>query len=194
VERVQTVDTPLDTLLPPKNSELNINITQHHINFVDDFSYLLDKKQKNQTSKTNTDNHDPNYFRWFDTGDIQDLEMLWCVNEIAYSTPNIKHWLPTKEARILLNALNYFDWAWSDNLTVRLSIHMRDKTPSSFWRKQQLEAFNKNLTLSFSQVFTPSLGPAKDWFECPALQQGHKCLSCRHCWTMEDVAYPWRES
>lgn len=37
------------------------------------------------------------YFRWFDSGDIQSVEMLARIAEIAKRSPHCKFWLPTKE-------------------------------------------------------------------------------------------------
>ena len=36
------------------------------------------------------------FFRWFDAGDIIDLQHLMDIYEIARRTPKISHWLPTK--------------------------------------------------------------------------------------------------
>lgn len=163
-----------------------------HHKFIDDFSQVLLADLTNY-NPNNIETHDPTYFRWFDTGDLQDIEMLWSINEIAFVTPEIKHWLPTKEASLILQALRDEDWMWCSNLTIRLSVHLRNEEPSEFWRFQQTKAKTQGLNLSFSQVFDPEKGPSTDWFECPALKQDHKCLTCRHCWSEEDVAYPWRK-
>jgi hypothetical protein len=41
-----------------------------------------------------------NVFRWHDSGDVQDLKHLAKIFKVARLTPNIKHWLPTREAWI----------------------------------------------------------------------------------------------
>ena len=38
------------------------------------------------------------FFRWHDSGDIQDLKHLAKIFEVAKRTPGIAHWLPTREA------------------------------------------------------------------------------------------------
>ena len=40
------------------------------------------------------------YFRWHDSGDVQDLEHLFKIYEVCRLTPGKKHWLPTREAWI----------------------------------------------------------------------------------------------
>jgi hypothetical protein len=168
----------------------SVKITPAHHKFIDNFSDILNCDLNNGPRK----NHDPRYFRWFDTGDLQNLEMLWVINEIAYLTPEVTHWLPTKQTDFILEAvLQQQDWLWSPNLTIRVSIHLRNKQPSYFWRWVQKEALQKQgLAIAFSQVFDPNLGPATDWHECAASSQNNKCEDCRHCWTIDDVAYPWR--
>ena len=42
-------------------------------------------------------------FRWHDSGDIQSMEHLQKIVDIAIATPNIKHWLPTKESKFIRN-------------------------------------------------------------------------------------------
>jgi hypothetical protein len=39
-------------------------------------------------------------FRWHDSGDVQDLKHLAKIFKVARLTPNIRHWLPTREAWI----------------------------------------------------------------------------------------------
>ena len=38
------------------------------------------------------------FFRWHDSGDIQDLKHLAKIFEVAKRTPDVQHWLPTREA------------------------------------------------------------------------------------------------
>ena len=41
------------------------------------------------------------FFRWHDSGDIQDVKHLEDIVEVTRQTPEIMHWLPTLETRIL---------------------------------------------------------------------------------------------
>ena len=37
------------------------------------------------------------FFRWHDSGDIQDLKHLAKIFEVAKRSPDVQHWLPTRE-------------------------------------------------------------------------------------------------
>ena len=41
------------------------------------------------------------YFRWHDSGDIQDADHFAKIVEVARATPDCLHWLPTREAQIV---------------------------------------------------------------------------------------------
>jgi uncharacterized membrane protein len=38
------------------------------------------------------------YFRWHDSGDVQDFKHLAKIFKVASLTPDVKHWMPTREA------------------------------------------------------------------------------------------------
>ena len=38
------------------------------------------------------------YFRWHDSGDVQDLDHLMKIFEVCELSPGVKHWMPTREA------------------------------------------------------------------------------------------------
>jgi len=114
------------------------------------------------------------YFRWFDSGDIQSLEHLKQIAQIAKNLPQIKFWLPTKEYGYVTEfcARNEVP----ENLTIRLSGFMVDgPAPTTLANR---------LGLVTSTVAT------KD-FSCPASTQGNKCLQCRACWdkNVSNVSY-----
>ena len=41
------------------------------------------------------------HFRWFDSGDIQGESMLKDMNTVAWASPHIRFWLPTKEYKLI---------------------------------------------------------------------------------------------
>ena len=45
--------------------------------------------------------YEKEFFRWHDSGDIQSLEHLAKICAVAAGTPHIKHWLPTRENKIV---------------------------------------------------------------------------------------------
>jgi hypothetical protein len=111
------------------------------------------------------------YFRWHDAGDIQSLEHLSKIVEIAKNLPGISFWLPTRETAIVKEFLagNSFP----ANLTVRISAPMIGRAPE------------KISGTTGSSVENPSA------FQCPAPKQGNSCMECRACWNpkVEEVSY-----
>ena len=110
------------------------------------------------------------YFRWHDSGDLQGAWHLKNILEVCKQTPDTKHWLPTREAKLL----QYMDpEVIPKNLLIRLSATKVDGAPSQAW-------------LWTSTVVTNRVSRT-----CPAPTQGCKCIDCRQCWdrTIPNVAY-----
>ena len=100
------------------------------------------------------------YFRWHDSGDLQGAWHLARILEVCKQTPDTKHWLPTREAKLL----QYMDpEVIPKNLIIRLS------------------ATKVNGAASRSWPWTSTVTDGKDK-TCPAPDQGGKCKSCRNCW------------
>ena len=99
------------------------------------------------------------YFRWHDAGDVQDLDHLNKIYEVCELTPEVKHWMPTREAWIK----NHLDRKPA-NLVIRFSPPMigqrNDRWPTS------------------SMVVETGA-------TCPAPAQNNSCGSCRQCWDPE---------
>lgn len=107
-------------------------------------------------------------FRWFDSGDLQSLEMLERIAEVARQCPDTRFWLPTKEHGIVSSYALKHKKKWPDNLTIRLSGYVIDgPAPKNL---------AKRLGVQVSSV------TAKGGFTCPAPQQGNECRQCRACW------------
>ena len=108
------------------------------------------------------------YFRWHDSGDIQDDFHLKQIVKIAELLPDITFWLPTREQGIVraFTAKNVVP----SNLTIRISATMIDG-PSP-----------KLLGLPTSEVISSEtlLGPST--FLCPAPKNEGVCGTCRACW------------
>lgn len=117
------------------------------------------------------------YFRWFDSGDIQDLEMLHRIAEVARQTPEVSHWLPTREYGIVRS---YRETAeFPPNLVVRLSALWVDAAPPS-------------------KIGQPTSTVHQDrrpvGINCPAYRSSPAtCGDCRACWdpAVSNVSYPW---
>lgn len=110
------------------------------------------------------------YFRWFDSGDVIDLEHLEDIVRIAVALPHIKFWLPTKEHGVVAQYVLKHGTkgkSFPRNLTVRLSGYMLDgPAPTSLAKRLGVQAS----------------GVSKDSFNCPSSRQGNKCGDCRACW------------
>jgi len=101
------------------------------------------------------------YFRWHDAGDIQSPEHLQKIFRVCELTPEVKHWMPTREAQFLKDI---DPDTVPKNLIIRMSSHMVDQGPVTFW--------------PWTSTVTSEAAGAS----CPAPTQGGKCGDCRSCW------------
>ena len=110
------------------------------------------------------------YFRWLDSGDIQSVEMLEDIAEIARRVPDIKFWLPTRETSIFKR---WFITAppVPHNLCIRFSANQVGKPVT-----HGLSTLNKNLSDSAVDYFD------EEYEEWPAPKQDNTCGDCRKCW------------
>lgn len=109
------------------------------------------------------------YFRFFDSGDIQGDNHLRNIVRVAAETPQIAHWLPTREIDTVRRVLR--DTFCPENLVIRASATRIDgKAPR--WPRT-------------STVVTEGA-------TCPAAHQGNSCGDCRACWdaSVKNVSYP----
>ena len=106
--------------------------------------------------------------RWPASGDIQSPEHLKNIFEVSNRTPETRHWMPTREVRFL--KLMDPDVV-PKNLIIRISSHMVDQGPVSFW------------------PWTSTVVTAGK--TCPAAEQNNECKDCRQCWdrSVKNVAY-----
>ena len=123
--------------------------------WVDAMSFLIEKKEKS------------GFFRWHDSGDLQDLEHLQKIVQVAKNLPSIKFWLPTREYGIVSDYIAKVESFFPDNLCIRLSAYMLDgKTPDSVAQRLGVQVS----------------GVSKDGYTCPASKQNNTCADCRACW------------
>lgn len=101
-----------------------------------------------------------NYFRWHDSGDVQDRNHFQNIITVCENTPDVKHWMPTREYAIVRG------FSHPSNLCVRLSAHMVDGMPPDF-----------GLPTSTVSTGLPVLG-----VRCNAPSNDGRCGSCRWCW------------
>ena len=113
------------------------------------------------------------YFRWFDSGDLDSINMLEKIVMICQATPTINHWLPTREVKIVSDYLKIYK-EFPDNLLVRVSSPMIDGKP-----------------LKFDYTSTVHHKEKAMGHDCPARFQNNECRDCRACWSKEvkNVSY-----
>ena len=130
-------------------------------NFIPIMVWLLQSQKKN-------------YFRWFDSGDIQNVFMGLNILEICKQTPNIKHWIPSKEYKMWREILKIEKLP--KNVCLRISSPNIDQAP--------LEGFNNTSTVHENKK---AFG-----LECIAYKQDGKCLECKACYNskIKNISYP----
>jgi len=115
------------------------------------------------------------YHRWHDSGDLQSVEHMTKICAVAALTPQIKHWLPTRELKTVQDYLAQ-GGTIPDNLTVRLSAYMIDRPATQAW------PVTSGVHTDTNQRWI-SRKQGKKTYVCPAPKQGNKCMDCRACWS-----------
>ena len=116
---------------------------------------------------------DTGHFRFFDSGDIQGSDMLDDINLVAWASPHIRFWLPTKEYKLIKN----YDKEIAPNLVIRVSAPTVDKEFSGYTH--------------ISTVYNKDNIDTAEGHICPSSNQGNQCGSCRACWSdkVSEVSY-----
>ena len=114
------------------------------------------------------------FFRWFDSGDIQNVFMGLNILEVCKLTPDIKHWIPTKEYKFWRQVLKIEKLP--KNVCLRISSPNIDQEP--------LKEFNNTSTVHENKK---AFG-----LECIAYKQDGKCLDCKACYDpkIKNISYP----
>lgn len=123
------------------------------------------------------------FFRWHDSGDLQDLAHLEKIVEVCRNTPLTRHWLPTREYGIVKEFIaKHGRDSIPPNLMIRLSGMYPDKAV-------QLPASLRGVpNITTSNVHSKGATPLGQ--RCVAPDQGGKCGTCRKCWfSTEPVSY-----
>ena len=134
-----------------------------HKRFVEAMTFMINRYSKKS-----------GYFRWFDSGDLDSINMLEKIVMICQATPTIKHWLPTREVKVVSDYLKIYK-KFPDNLVVRVSAPMVDGEP--------LKSFRWTSTVHHKGK---PIG-----HDCPSRFQQNKCMDCRACWDkrVKNVSY-----
>ena len=116
------------------------------------------------------------YFRWHDSGDVQSIDHLEKIADVARATPHCQHWLPTREYGIVSAFTAQYDVP--DNLIIRLSAMFTDKAVIVPKTLQGVKG------VAVSNVHSKkAIGTA-----CNAPKQNGECRLCRACWSRKVAA------
>jgi hypothetical protein len=146
-----------------------------HPQWVDAIVYLLRRAHGLDGGRVSSDVSDAGWHRWHDSGDLQSVTHLASICQVAEHTPELRHWLPTREAGMLA-AFKAAGGTLPENLTIRVSATMVDG--SATVRHAQT-----------STVHHAAAAPAGH--VCPAPTTGNACGTCRACWSRDvgNVSY-----
>jgi len=125
---------------------------------------------------------DTGVFRFFDSGDIQGEDMLNDINTVAWASPTIRFWLPTKEYKLI----SKYDTEIAPNLVIRVSAPTVDKSFPNWAYKENNHTYDYISTVYNKENLHMAKGTI-----CPASNQDNKCGSCRACWSdkVSEVSY-----
>lgn len=114
------------------------------------------------------------WFRWFDSGDLQSVDMLKKIAEVARRTPHCKHWVATRERGIVREFLKHSDVP--SNVVIRVSASWPDVPVKPLAGVQEANVHKDKAPVGYA---------------CPARSQGNVCGSCRACWdkSVQTVSY-----
>lgn len=111
------------------------------------------------------------YFRFHDSGDIQNIDHLELYAELARALPSCRFWLPTREYGIVSAFTAQYDVP--TNLIIRLSAMFIDKAVIVPKTLQGVPG------IAVSNVHSKkAIGTA-----CNAPKQNGECRKCRACWS-----------
>lgn len=118
------------------------------------------------------------FFRWHDSGDIQNKEHFENLCKIADACPDTIFWLPTQEWQIIIDYWHKHGHVplkkLHPNLVIRLSARLENEEPPYF-------IANK------IGVAASSVSNDVKAVNCPASEHGNTCGDCRKCWKQNIV-------
>lgn len=118
------------------------------------------------------------YFRWHDSGDVQNIMHLEKILVVCTNLPDIRFWLPTREYQTI-EAWRRMGGVIPANLCIRYSTHLIDGRPPLRYR------------MPTSMVCSSPKTVLAGAYRCPAGDQRNACRQCRACWdrAVRIVAY-----
>jgi hypothetical protein len=125
-------------------------------------------------------------FRWHDSGDVQSLLHLVMIVGVAKRTPDVQHWLPTKEKRIVKSFLDVFK-TFPPNLNVQMSGYMVDGPPVNMGEHSDAVSHHITYTKTSAEGFMIHKS-----YVCPVEVEGAISSSCAEaeCYACWDKSVP----
>ena len=138
------------------------------------------------------------FFRWFDSGDVQSVIMALNILEVCKLTPDIKHWIPSKEYKIWRDVLKIEKLP--SNVCLRMSSPNIDQEP--------LKGFNNTSTVhenkkafgleckAYRTLKNGNMLSLKEFTNLdhnnPLIKQLGNCGNCKACYdtTVKNISYP----
>jgi len=146
----------------------SVNLKQHNYNTMKNRAWVNDMITQLTKSKNN-------YFRWFDSGDVESEEVLQDIYDICDSTPEVNHWIPTKSRELFSQET----WRLLEGLN---NVKVRYSSPSKHGIYDNIHGSvaisdKKELTKSMFLCKAKSVG-----FNKKGKPNPKKCHNCRACW------------
>ena len=118
------------------------------------------------------------YFRWFDSGDMYNLQLAHKMYNIMLATPHVKHWLPTRMYKFTKFHDILAKMQALPNVMVRASSDAVDGT--------YVDGVHGSTILPSADVVPAGVTV------CNAYQHGGKCNGCRACYdkSVAVIGYP----
>jgi hypothetical protein len=137
------------------------------------------------------------WFRWHDSGDLQSADHLERIAAVCDRTPDVRHWLPTREYAMVLEVRRRRPLP--GNLVVRLSALMVDSEPPRALPGLVVPLHARTIPRELWDLPTSTVHTAQNPVEgrksiaCRAIEVRHNtCGPCRACWDprVGNVSYP----
>lgn len=113
-------------------------------------------------------------FRWWDSGDFWSAEHVALVLRVCRATPQIRHWIPTREYAFVSKAISA-GGPLPSNVLVRYSAHMIGLRPPQ----------GAHGSMVILPGMSDQLAGDDSIHRCPSRQQHGKCGPCRACWSTD---------
>jgi hypothetical protein len=118
------------------------------------------------------------YFRWFDSGDVYDLNLAHKIYQVMQLTPWVKHWIPTRMEKFPKYRNIFSKMRALDNVAVRFS--------SDSVTGQYENGLHGSVIIPDPSHVKPGMTL------CKAYDHEGKCNGCRACYdkSVDVIAYP----